>query len=74
MDEGNDNSGSGIGRNNVCKDDRKVLVLALLSDLYSKLEAISVSASEPSSCPTLYYLLTIYRLLTTLRELYMILT
>ena len=74
MDEGNDNSGSGVGRDNVCKDIRKVLVLALLSDLYSKLEAISVSASELSSCSTLHYLLTIYRLLTTLRELYMILT
>ena len=28
MDEGNDNSGSGVGRDNICKDIRKVLVLA----------------------------------------------
>ena len=34
--------------------------MALLSDLYSELEVISVGVSGPSSCLTLHHLLTIY--------------
>jgi len=54
-----DDNGSGIGKNNIYKDNKKVLVLALLSDSYSELEIIFVSVSELSSCPTLHFLLTI---------------
>ena len=35
-------------------------ILALLSDLYFKLETISISVSRPSFCSILYYLLTTY--------------
>ena len=38
------------------------VVLALLSDLYSKLDAISVDASGLSSCPILHYLLITFNL------------
>ena len=40
------------------KGSREEVVLALLSNLYSELDVISISASGPSSCPTLYYLLS----------------
>ena len=40
------------------KGNREILVLALLSDLYLELEAISVSISGLSSYSTLYCLLT----------------
>jgi len=50
-------SSSGIGGNDVYKDNREELVLASLSDSYLELKAISVSASGPSSCPTLHCLL-----------------
>jgi len=36
------------------------VVLASLSDSYLKLDAISVDASGPSSCPILHCLLTIF--------------
>ena len=39
------------------KDNREELVLALLSDSYLELKVISISASGPSSCPTLHCLL-----------------
>jgi len=58
-DSKNDSNGGGRG-DEVYKDNRKELVLALFSDLYSELEAILVSASRPSSYLTLYYLLTTY--------------
>ena len=57
MGEGDDNGGSDIGRDDIYKDNEEKLVLASLSDLYLELEAISVSASRPSSCPILHYLL-----------------
>jgi len=44
-------------REDIYEDNGEKLVLALLSDSYLELEAISVSTSGPSSCPTLYYLL-----------------
>ena len=53
----NNNSSDNIGREDIYEDNREKLVLALLSDSYLGLEAISVSASGPSSCPTLHYLL-----------------
>ena len=37
---------------------KEELVLVLLSDLYSELNAISVGISGPSFCPNSYYLLT----------------
>ena len=37
-------------------------MLALLSDLYSELDAISIGASGPSSCPTFNCLLTTFNL------------
>jgi len=42
----------------VYKNKRKKPILALLSNLYSELNIISVDASEHSSYPTLHYLLT----------------
>ena len=42
------------------KDSKKKLVLASLSNLYSELEAISISTSKLSSYPILYCLLTTY--------------
>jgi len=53
-----DDDGSGVRRDKVYKDNSEELILASLSDLYSKLEAISIS--RPSSYPTLYCLLTTY--------------
>ena len=55
----NDDSG-GMEEDNMYKDSSKELVLALLSNLYSELEAISISASRLFSCPILYCLLTTY--------------
>jgi len=52
------NSSSGIGGENVYRDNEEELVLVSLFDLYSELEAISVSASGPSSYPILHCLLT----------------
>ena len=37
-------------------------ILDLLSDLYSELNTISIDASGPSSCPTLYNLPTTFYL------------
>jgi len=45
------------------------VVLVLFSDLYSKLDIISIDASGPSFCPTLHHLLTTFNL----RKEYMIL-
>ena len=59
-DSEDDSSGGGGGGDEVCKDNRKELVLVLLLNFYSELEAISVSASRLSSYLTLYYLLTTY--------------
>jgi len=47
-----------MGRNYVYKGSREEVVLVLLSDSYLELEAISVSASGPSSYLTLHCLLT----------------
>jgi len=60
MGEG-DNSG-GIGKDDVYIDNGEKVVLALLSNLYSELDAISVGTSRPSSYSTLYCLLTIFLL------------
>jgi len=38
--------------------DKEKPILTSLSDLYSKLDAISVYTSRPTACPILYYLLT----------------
>ena len=56
-DSDNDSSSS-IGGKDMYRDSKEKLVLALLSDLYLELEAVSVSASRPCFYPTLYYLLT----------------
>ena len=56
--EGNYNSSSGIGGDDVYKGNGEDLVLVSLSNSYSKLKAISVSVSRLSSCPTLHCLLT----------------
>jgi len=56
--DGNNDNGSGIRGEDMYRDNREEIVLISLSDLYLELEAILVSASRPSSCPTLYYLLT----------------
>ena len=48
-----------MGRDDVYKSSREEVVLLLLSNSYSELNVISVSASEPSSFPTLHCLLTI---------------
>jgi len=45
MSEGNDDSGGSVSRDDMYKSNGEELVLALLSNLYSELEAISVSAS-----------------------------
>jgi len=55
------NDGGGIEGDNVYIGSGEKVMLALLSDLYSKLDAISVGASRPS-CSTLYCLLTIFNL------------
>ena len=49
-----------IGGNNIYNNNGENLVLASISDSYSKLEAILVSASRFSSCLILYYLLTTF--------------
>jgi len=49
ISEGNNDNGSSI-RNDKVKRDRAEPVLVLLSDLYSLLNLISISTSEPSSC------------------------
>jgi len=58
MSEGDDDSGGGVSRDVMYKGNGEELVLASLSNLYSELEAIFVSASGLSSCSTLHYLLT----------------
>jgi len=50
-----DNRDGGVDSGN---KERVELVLVLLSNLYSKLESISVDTSEPSFNPTLHYPLT----------------
>jgi len=57
MGEDDDNGSGGVSRDDIYKDNEEKLVLASLSDLYSELEAISASASRPSSYPILHYLL-----------------
>ena len=68
--DGDDDSSDRVGRDNVQSGKEEKLVLASISNLYSKLKEISVGTSGPSSCSTLYYLPTT----CTLREMYMILT
>jgi len=58
MGEEEEEGSGGGGGDNVYKGNGKELVLASLSDLYLELEVISVSASGPSSCFILHYLLT----------------
>ena len=62
MGEGDDDGGGGVSRNNMYKGNGEELVLASLSNSYLELEAIFISASGLSSCPTLYYLLTVTNL------------
>ena len=69
MGEG-DNS-YGVGGDDIYIDNEEKVVLASLSNSYSELDVISVDASGLFSCPTLYYLLTIF--FTSLRKEYMIL-
>jgi len=56
----NNNSSGNVEEEDMYRGNGKELVLASLSDSYLELEAISVSASRPSSCLTLYYLLTTF--------------
>jgi len=58
MSEGDDDSGGGVGRDDMYNSSEKELILTSLSDSYSELKAISVSVSGPSSCSTLHCLLT----------------
>jgi len=51
-------SSSSNSKEEVYKDKEDVPVLVLLSDSYSKLEAISVSVNGPFFYPTLHCLLT----------------
>jgi len=63
MGEGDDDGGGGgVSRNNMYQGNGEELVLASLSNSYLELEAIFISASRLSSCPTLYYLLTVTNL------------
>ena len=54
-----DGDSSSIGGEDVQCGSREEPMLALLSNLYSKLEIISISVNRPSSYLTLYFLLTI---------------
>ena len=56
----NNNSGSSVEGEDMYRGNGEELVLVLLFDSYSELEVISVSASGPSSCPTLHCLLTTF--------------
>ena len=57
---GGDKNGDSDVRDGIDGDELKIdLVLDLLSDLYSKLDSISVGVSRLFSCSTSYYLLTI---------------
>jgi len=47
-----------VGKEDIYKNKEKKLVLASLSELYFKLNVISVDVSGYSSCPTSHYLLT----------------
>ena len=62
-------NGGGMGEDDVYIGNGEEVVLALLSDSYSELDTISVSASRPSFCPILHHLLTTFNL----RKKYMIL-
>jgi len=53
---------------------KEKLVLALSSDLYFKLDSISINASELSSCFILYCLSTTYSTNYCSKKLYTILT
>jgi len=66
---GKDNDGSSVGGDDIYIGNEKEVVLALLSYLYSELDAISIGVSRPSSCSILHYLLITFNL----REEYMIL-
>jgi len=57
---GKGNNGSGIGRDDVYIDSREKVVLALFSNLYSKLDTIFISISRPSSYSILHCLLAIF--------------
>ena len=54
---GEGDNGGRIEGDSVYISNREEVVLALLSDLYSELDAISVGVSGPFSCPILYCLL-----------------
>ena len=49
-----------MGENDVYISSREKVVLALLFDSYLELDTIFIGVSGPSSCPTLYCLLTIF--------------
>ena len=56
-DDGDDDGGGGsVGGREGCEE-RVEPGLVSSSDSYSELEIISISISEPSSCPTLHCLL-----------------
>ena len=60
INNSDNNSSGGVRDNNIYNSSREKPVLALLLDLYSKLEVILVSASKFSSCFILYCLLTTF--------------
>ena len=62
-------NGGGMGEDDIYIGNREEVVLASLSDSYSELDTISVSASRPSFCSILHHLLTTFNL----RKKYMIL-
>ena len=66
---GEDDIGSGIGGKYIYNG-KIELVLVSSSDSYSKLDSIPVDTSRLSSCPTLYYLLTIYTTNYYSKEIY----
>jgi len=56
--DGDNDSGGGVGGEDMYRSNGEELVLVLLSDSYLELEVILVSASGTFSCPTLHCLLT----------------
>ena len=64
---GFDGDNGGMGSGEQCGK-RADSVLDLLSNSYSKLDAIYMDISRPSSCSTLYHLLTTYFINHCLKE------
>ena len=62
--DNNKDSGSGVGYEDIYKRSTKLVLVPPLN-LYLLLGSISVSTSRLSSCSISYYLLTTFKLLTT---------